>query len=274
MVANLVLLGAAAAVARRGARSDRTCAEVFAFIALVASLPSLLLNLPGGSAYYFINVGSFAAVVFVSAYGGPLLLKRAPNLFTPKLVLAAIILVTLATDQKVRSPAIFADLFADDEERTRGRLGDGIKPAQTHVRRLYQLLTPTGDVRRIFAEEVSRLHRARAVRTLLNAGLAQTPDATVFVTPDNTDFWISYRDCRAVSLFIPAILGVPMIRGLNPTAPECHNEPNYGFPAYGPDSVSQPSTDAELCARAGRWGLRTVFVLSTVDEVRKVDCKS
>ena len=50
--------------------------------------------------------------------------------------------------------------------------GDGIKPAQWHATRLAQLLTPTGGVRRVFAEEISRLHRARAVQTLLNAETA------------------------------------------------------------------------------------------------------
>jgi hypothetical protein len=100
----------------------------------------------------------------------------------------------------------------------------------------------------------------------------QTPGAAVFVPPENSLYWSIYRDCRATSFVIPAVLGVPMLRGLNPFLPECSNERYYGFPAYPPDAVSQPSTDSELCVRAAKSELKTVFVLSAPAVVRKIDC--
>jgi hypothetical protein len=272
IVANLVLIIAAVTVWRHGTASDRKCAETFAFIAVAGAIPALLLNILGGSAYYFINIGTFAAAVFVSAYGGPILLARLPRASRPEFVLAAMLLVALGTNQKLKSPLAFADMFAEIELRTSGYLGDGVKPAPTHLGRLAELLSPLGRVRRALAADQERLPRAQALETLINAGLTQTPNAAVFVPPENTRFWSFYRDCRAVSLFIPAMLGAPMIRGLNGEAPGCWREPGYGFPAYGPDAVSQPSTDDELCGRAQKWGLRTVFVLPTPVEVRRIEC--
>jgi hypothetical protein len=277
IVANLVLLCAAVAVwvsatSSDKRSSDKRCAEAFAVIAVAGSLPALLLAIPGGSAYYFVNIGTFAAIVFVAAYAGPFLVRHLPSLFRPELILAVIMLVILDTDQKTRSPSTFAGEFAELQERTRGYLGEGTPAAPVTWRRLVALLAPNNHVRRALASDVKRLPRAQSVETLLAAGLTQTADAAVFVPPENSTFWSSYRDCRAVSLFIPAVLGAPMLKGLNPTAPECHNEPNYGFPAYPPDAVSQASTDSELCARATKWGLRTVFVLATPVHVRKIEC--
>jgi hypothetical protein len=71
---------------------------------------------------------------------------------------------------------------------------------------------------------------------------------------------------------IPAVLGVPMLRGLNPFLPQCSSERYYGFTAYPPDAVSQPSSDSELCLRAAKWELKTVFILSAPTVVRKIDC--
>jgi hypothetical protein len=273
LVANAVLLCAVLAVWIVRRRSDRRCAEAFAIMAIAASAPSLLLVIPGGSAYYFIHVGTFSSVVFVVAYAGPWLERRVPNLFRPELLVAALILVTIDTPQKIRSPIVVGEDFAELSRRTRGYLGGGTEIGESTRRRLITLLLPAGGRRQAFADDVMSLPRAQSIKTLLDAGLADTPGSAVFIPPDNATFWSHHQDCRTASLFIPALLGAPMIRGLNPTAPECRDEPDYGFPAYGPDSVSQPSTDDELCAHATKWGLRTVFVLAKPTEARRIDCR-
>ena len=89
----------------------------------------MLLAIPGGSAYYFVNVGTFAAIVFVAAYAGPFLVRHLPSLFRPELILAVMMLVILDTDQKTRSPSTFAGEFAELQERTRGYLGEGTPAA-------------------------------------------------------------------------------------------------------------------------------------------------
>lgn len=272
LVANIVLLCAAVAVWIAGRRADRLCAESFAIMAFAASTPSLLLAIAGGSAYYFVHVGTLAAVVFVVAYAGPWLERKVPNLFRPALLVAALVLATLDTPQKIRSPIVVGEALADLAHRTGGYLGNSTDVGGSTRRRLDTLLFPVSGTRRAFAADVARLPRAQSIKTLLDAGLAETPRSAVFIPPENVPFWSHLRDCRTGSLFIPALLGAPMIRGLSPAAPECRNEPNYGFPAYGPDSVSRPTTDEELCSRATRWGLRTVFVLATPTDARTIDC--
>lgn len=274
LVSNIVLLCAAVAVWVAGRRADRLCAESFAIMAFAACTPALLLVIPGGSAYYFIHVGTFAAVVFVVAYAGPWLERKVPNLFRPELLVAALVLVTIDTPQKIRSPIVVGEALADLAQRTSGYLGNATDVGGPTWRRLVTLLFPASRTRGAFAADVARLPRAQSIKTLLDAGLAETPRSAVFVPPEHTPFWSYLQDCRTASLLIPALLGAPMIRGLSPAAPECRNEPNYDFRSYGPDSVSQPSTDEELCAHATRWGLRTVFVLAKPTEARRIDCSA
>ncbi|OAF01245.1 hypothetical protein AYJ54_29665 [Bradyrhizobium centrolobii] len=273
LVANFVLLCATIVVWIVSRRADRLCAEAFAIMALAASIPSVLLVIPGGSAYYFIHVGTFAAVVFVVAYAGPWLEHRVPSLFRPELLVAALVLVTLDTPQKIRSPIVVGEEWAELARRTSGYLGNATDVGDSTRKRLGTLLLPGSGRRRALAEDMMRLPRAQSIKTLRDRGLADAPGSAVFVPPENVPFWSYLQDCRTVSEIIPALLGVPMIRGLNPTAAECRNEANYGFPAYGPDSVSQPTSDDELCAHATRWGLRTVFVLARPTEVRRIDCR-
>jgi hypothetical protein len=272
IVANLALVCAAVAVWGLGKLQDRKCAEAFTIIAIAATLPALLLEVPGAAAYYFVNVGTFAAVVFIAAYGGPVLYRWIPKLFRPKFIVAAILLVTLDTDQKTNSPGVFADELVELRARTRGYLGEGAVPEKGDWQRLVALLAPNHWARRALGSDVKRLARAQSLQTLQDAGVPQTPGAAVFVPPENSLYWSIYRDCRATSFVIPAVLGVPMLRGLNPFLPECSNERYYGFPAYPPDAVSQPSTDSELCVRAAKSELKTVFVLSAPAVVRKIDC--
>lgn len=273
LVANAVLLWAAVAVWIAGRRADRLCAEAFAIMVLAASIPSLLLVIPGGSAYYFIHVATFAAVVFVAAYAGPWLEQRVPSLFRPELLVAAIVLVTLDTPYKMMSPIVVGEEWAELARRTGGYLGNATDIGNSTRRRLITLLLPASGRRRGLAEDMARLPRAQSIKTLIDAGVADAPGSAVFVPPENVPFWSNLQDCRTGSLIVPALLGAPMIRGLNPTAPECRNEPNYGFPAYGADSVSQPTSDDELCTHATRWGLRTVFVLTRPTQVRRIDCR-
>jgi hypothetical protein len=68
------------------------------------------------------------------------------------------------------------------------------------------------------------------------------------------------------------MFGVPMLRGLNPASAECNQERYYGFAAYTPDSISRDATDTDLCTGGAKWGLKTVFVLASPVEVRKVAC--
>ena len=274
VAANLVLLCAAIAVWRSGTSRDKRCAEAFAIIAIASSVPALLLDIPGGSAFYFINVGTWAGIVFVSAYAGRYFAQRQPAFLRPEFVLPAILLVALATGEKRSSAAKFANEFAEVQTRIHALTGQGSEPASRGWHRLVELLLPGHPARKAMARDVERTAGAQSMQTLLAMGLAQDNHAAVFVAPDNLAFWTLYEDCRSNPFFVPAALGAPMIRGINPPALKCPKEPYYGYPAYAADAVSQPTTDSELCSRAATSGLKTVFVLSTPAIGRKIDCGS
>jgi hypothetical protein len=271
-VANGVLLIAATLIWRRGTLRDRRCAEAFAVMAVTASVPALLLNIPGGSAYYFINVGTFAGIVLIAAYGGAYLEQRRAKFLRPAFVVAAIFMVVLATGEKRASARKFAAEFGELQSRIRALNGEGPGEELRSRQQIIALLLPGHPSRKALANDVKRTAGAQAEQTLLAMGLAADAHAAVFVPPENVAFWTLYTDCRSVPFFIPAALGTPLVRGINPSALKCPKEPYYGYPAYGPDAVSQPSTDAELCDHATKWGLHTIFVLHTPVQARKIDC--
>ena len=112
---------------------------------------------------------------------------------------------------------------------------------------------------------------AQASETLLAMGIAQAHRAAVFVPPENLAFWNIAVECRAVPFFVPAILGVPMLKGLNPPALKCPSEPHYGFTNYK-DASSEPLSDQQLCVRAAPWNFDTVLILATPTTGRKIRC--
>ncbi len=246
VVANLLLLYAAWRVWRSGTSADRHIAEAFAVIAVSSLAPALLLQIGGGSAYYFANVGTWAAIVFCTAYAGNLLTKQGQRLLKPRLVLGAIVLLTFATDEKRNSAAKLGMQFSELQARVRLLAGKGP------------------------GEETTTRQRIAAV--LLSTGLMHDSAAVVFVPPKNTAFWTNYPDCRGDPFFVPAIFGAPMLKGLNPSALKCPRDPYYGFAAYAADANSRASTDLELCARAADLGFDTVFVLPTPTVSRKIKC--
>src|SRR5262249_32179540 len=141
-------------------------------------------------------------IVFVGAYAGPALSRWGKGRFKVEFVFAAIVLVALGTARKVNSPLGFADVFAEMESRTSDYLHGGTMPSPWRLIRFVELLSPGGKARASFAEDVKRLPRAIALQTLREAGVPQARRGAVFVPPENAWFW-TYRDCRAVSMFIP-----------------------------------------------------------------------
>jgi hypothetical protein len=205
----------------------------------------------------------------ICAYAGPLLREWRPSLLRPRLLLAAILVVALATPEKVLSSVKFVREFTELQARAREQNGEDTgrgetKTWRTRLAKFVALKT--------LADDVKRAPGARSLQTLEAMGLSRHPQAAVFVPPENVAFWTFYDDCRAVPFLVPALLGAPMIRGINPSALKCPNEPAYGYPAYNADSVSQTSTDSELCTRATAWGLNKVFILSTPTAGRELDC--
>ena len=274
IVANLILLCVAWPIWRSGSGQQKKLAEVFAIIAIGGLAPALLLDLAGGAAYYFVNVGTWACIVFVSAHFVPSVGGRRPGFAGPAIVLFAILLVALATDEKRSSLRKFAAQFEELRARVGVLIGDPGVAALPPWRRVVALLAPGDPVRRKLAEDLKRTPGAQARQTLVSLGVMDNLRTAVFVPPDNQAFWSTYLDCRGNPLFVPAILGVPMLKGLNPAGLKCARDPFYSFAAYRPDAISEVSTDLQLCARAAELGFRWVVVLMTPTAGRKIECRT
>ncbi|MBR1174204.1 hypothetical protein JQ617_09580 [Bradyrhizobium sp. KB893862 SZCCT0404] len=268
IAAHLVLLCAAAKVWLSGSARDRKVAETFVIIVAGCLLPALLLDIYD-TAYYFMNVGTWGCIVFISAYGLAVLGEGGLRWLTPGVVILAIALVALATDEKRSSLKKVALQFDDLQTRVRTLNQEGVVRDTRTSQRLLELLAPGNAVRAALADDVKRTSGAEAKQTLLSLGLAQDRHSAVFVPPDNSVFWSTYEDCRGDPFFVSAIIGVPLLKGLTPSALKCGL---YSPPVYAPDASSAPTTDIQLCLRAARSSLTTVFVLETPTIVRKIDC--
>jgi hypothetical protein len=272
IAANLVLLGVAFQVWRRGTERDTRCAEAVGVMAIAGIAVALLANLPGGADYYFVNVGTWAAIVFICAYAGASFEKIFSNSFTPGFVVVAILLVALATEEKRKSAYRLGAMFAELQARVRLVTGESAGAETTTGQRLIALLTPGHPARYALANDMKRTPGAQARETLLAIGVTQAHRSAVFVPPDNVAFWNIAVECRADPFFVPAILGAPMLKGLNPPALKCPKEPHYGFTDYK-DASSESLSDQQLCARAAQWKLDTVLILSTPATGRKLRCR-
>ena len=268
VLANLALLGAGAKVWLSGSERDRRCAEAFVIIAIGSLLPALLLDIYD-TAYYFANVGTWACIVFLSAYRVAIFGESSLRPLTPGVVILAMAVLALATDEKRSSLKKVAAQFEDLRMRVHTLNGESVGADITTRQRLFELLAPGHPARAALSQDVKRTPGAQAKQALLSTGLSQDRHAAVFVPPDNSAFWSTYEDCRGDPFFVPAIIGVPMVKGLTPSALKCGL---YSPPVYAPDAPSAPSTDTQLCMRAARWKLTRVFVLEAPTAVRKIEC--
>jgi hypothetical protein len=272
IVANLFLLYGAASLWSAGSPSEKRLAETFALFAIGSLVPAVLLDIAGGSAFYFANVGTFACIVFLTAYGVPAIERRGHWAFRPAIVLAILVAVVLATDEKRNSPSKLAAQFRELNDRVHALTGAGEAAPLPTGRAIAALLAPAGRLRREIGHDIARVPGAQSIETLLSLSGGQTRHLAVFVAPDNRPFWTTYLDCRGDPFIVPAILGIPMLKGINPPELKCARDIYYTTSLYKDDAVSEASTDEQLCARAAGFGLDTVLVLSTPREGRKVSC--
>ncbi|MGY3074692.1 hypothetical protein ACVWZZ_001063 [Bradyrhizobium sp. LM6.10] len=272
IVANALLLYGAGRLSLSGSLSEKRLAEVLALVAIGSLVPALLLDIAGGSAFYFANVGTFTCIVFLTAYLAPIVEKRKLPAFRPAVILVLALVVGLATEEKRKSPFRLAAQFQELRARAHLLAGEGdVSPLSTW-RAIAALLTPDARLRQAVAADVSRGPGAQSIQTLLSLSSAQMRHVAVFVAPDNRPFWTNFVDCRGDPFLVPATLGVPMLKGLNPPEFKCARDIYYTTSLYAENAISEVVSDEQLCARTAGTGLRTILVLSTPHVGRRVDC--
>jgi hypothetical protein len=139
-------------------------------------------------------------------------------LLRPAFVVAAILVVVLATGEKRDSARKFAADFGELQSRIRALNGESSGEESRARQLILALLVPGHPARTALASDVKRTAGAQAEQALLSMGLTADAHAAVFVPPDNVAFWTLYTDCRSVPFFLPAVLGTPLLRGINPAA--------------------------------------------------------
>jgi len=230
---------------------------VFYFVALVmlvaSAVPTLLLQLDGGSAYYFINVGTWIAIVLLSGsiLGATFLARN--RLLAVACSIAAPILMT-------------GDIAVNGSQH---RLGDSI-------RQLYQALAKNPGRTSIFGElDAIAQGAANAQLTRLAAGLRKYDDprdpSLVLLS---TDVWkkMPYT-CQAAPFFVPAETGLPMLWGLRTTEQPCDFGVYYTFPDYDQTPPSPESQTAEeFCAAAIARGFHKVLFVRSIEAIDSVRC--
>jgi hypothetical protein len=212
-----------------------------------------LVDLPGGSSYYFLTVGTWVALAAV----GRCLLQdiNIPNKLVLRTALIVLILVPIAVNSKIRRG--YGRLHGLVE--TLADLEKAPKPSS---------LFATDAM----AKQLPNAAGAQFVNAIFSQLSYGEADVAIFVPPSNKEFWNLNEDCRRKSFLIPSITGIPMLNGLPPADLGCGPLKTHGFLEYNSDSLSREMSDIELCKKSNKLGFGRVGVLETLSQFRILTC--
>lgn len=265
-MANLIPIGLAAtlqiALWRSSSRPDRVWRETVVIMLMASVAPTFILQLDGGSAYYFINIGTWIAVAALAGHAVSIV-----RLSHSRIVLAACLVVIAASfiahpDRK----AAYAGFQKERDQLLERVLGPESAAANGETSIfdrsvLAQIAQGTED------SVGSRLSRA-----LDAAALTAGDETLVFIEPGADDFWSMNSDCTMPQFLVPAYFGVPLLKGLPPVERACDLGIYYSLASYGAEAASSIMTDEQLCRAALTRGFATILVVSPDIAVRPLVC--
>jgi hypothetical protein len=259
-VIGLSCLPSAAAATQR-----RLLIEVLLVVAVAANLPGLVLEIPGGDAFFFLSAMNWLAaplaVMVIAAlpigFRGATAVKRG-------LVYGLIGVAVL-------------EALIDGATRTDDRVFTAISGAA---------LLHTGDVtyytddrRKIWKADTERALKEHGLFGLYRlqppvptgAGLAEmlaTDRATAPISlyiPPEAGYWNWIKDCDGRSLWPMAASGVPLIDGYVPDQAAC--EQSFALIGYGTPPATRTRLEAgDVCRRADAMGLPLVREIDSVED--------
>jgi hypothetical protein len=248
IIFDLVFGGTIIVVAWRRYAGDRKMWPLLAgmgAMVLAASGAAMLLDLPGSTGFYFLNVGLMAVLSML-----PLLAPFRDRLHRlnparERVMLLAIVLGLMFVNGIVwkvpHKLVVTATRLSDD---TKGGITDGL------------------------------LHRSPYGRIFTR--IEGTPGIDgVFVDPGYDAFWKGDRICWAASLIIPALTGVPMLMGYPPPQQDCDVTKLYGFGDYSAaHSAPIPNaTRGQLCMAAKDRDMVRILRVSSKGTQDIIDCR-
>jgi hypothetical protein len=237
--------------------------ETFVVFCLLSLLPALTLRINGGSAYYFLNIGAWVALVFISA-SLLLVIERIGHSSLVALLACAVFLVaTYGVSEKRNALDSVATVLAKIEKAV----------GQTNVvtcghNDVTCLLSALNDVASYYPSS----NGAKLENALRNAAASDERDTLVYIPPGFTAFWDIKEICSVVPLAIPGLSGLPMINGLPPAQLGCDLAANYAHMEYPPDSRSIDMSRDRLCEKTRRLGFRRVLMIRSFDDSEMLSC--
>jgi hypothetical protein len=267
----MLMLAAAALLWLSGDVRRRPVVELLAIIAIASLIPGLLLRIGAGSAYYFLNIGAWIAIVSMA---GLLLLPRLAEVDRPVLVTAGVMLIAavaaVCQPQLRDSGSKFSAMLNALDQPNR-------EPAERRMvsRTVWEKLFALDDTTRMRIADLARRSPGGQMHELLNAaGVPGSRDQVVYIPPRNTQFWTMHEVCFAVPFFVPALAGVPMIYGLPPDKETCPigRDQGYGYASYSEESRSATVSDAQLCEHARQIGFKKVVIMDSPLALRMLSC--
>jgi hypothetical protein len=269
IIAILLMLAVAGVLWLGGVARRRPIIEVLAVLAIASLVPGLLLRIEAGGAYYFINIGTWIAIVFAA---GMLLVPALAGLDRPVLTTvatAAIGVIALLSQPQLRESAakFSAMLGALDRREAAERQISGAD--------VWRGLFSPADATRGRITQAARSSPGGQMQELLRtAGVLGSRDLVVHIPPDNAAFWSLPRLCSAAPFFVPAAAGLPMVHGLPPSKETCPIGPDHGFgySAYSERARSAPLSDVQLCERVREIGFKRVLIVEAPSNARILAC--
>jgi hypothetical protein len=251
-----------AAVANGSVRRGPGPAELVLVAALAAALPGLLLAL-AHDAWWFQNSVHWLALAFVVA-ALPLAAGRTRRTIAG---LAAFALLALGADRLRELPerlGLPVDLVFAGIDMARGGIGI-VDPRETRLRE--SLARERALFAREIAAEIDASPLARAAELVLRVKELHDPrELAVYVPSYGADFWGRDDACQRRPFLIPALTGVPVLKGIPASCARIRKWGAFCCRDYGPASFTEPLGPKQLCAHARERGVGTVFVLRSVEE--------
>jgi hypothetical protein len=261
-------------------RRARTLAvELVGVTLLMGLFPGVALVMWSGTAWWFANVPHWIALPLLAGApdpaGLPVARRRALHA-----ALAGLVLLWLVTVSADRGPVdvknlvrwVYANSGAWSPGRSRG--SGGIESVIRESIAQHGTVFPPDVLTHLRLSNGSRIAAAVARAQATPADR----DLVVFVPPTNVAIWnVGIFACFKRPLVVPALTGVPMLKGLGPHCPLANHLQGYGFGDYGEASRSTDASDEELCRHALERGFGRILVLTDIDVPsanRVLDCRA
>lgn len=231
-------------------KRNRARQEMLLLMLAAGAGSGMLLKLDGGSAYYFLNLGTWIATAIIVAASAGWLKRDFER-------------TTLVAALGVALILMGADLLH------RNTLGEFKASFEALRHFAAENSEPTAEAKSAYDLKATPLERLVAT---IEKGRKDGTVPLVMIEPKLWD-QMPYR-CPTASFFVPAYTGLPLLLGIQSIAARCELGPYYSFPDYSlqtpfPDNLA----DDKICALARARGFVDVLHVKTLDDAKTLGCR-